>query len=395
MSRPDEKWQLMIGNEVYEADAETIKQWILEGRVQQADKVRKGNLTWREAARIPQFRDLFPSTLAAPAAQPVLVQFVKHASCRHHPDTAPHYICMRCVVAYCRHCANSVGNSSGSICELCGELCQPFTELKEKILMMDEQRRGFGFADFSFALSYPLTEPISIALYGALFGVSLFSSVYVIFGPAIAATLLFPFCAYVIRHVAQGRKDAQLFVFDLGELNNHYQSALFVGLTILLVCAGPYSLYQFSEVLKQKDPWLIFTNFMTLFAPKLNTISLLLLAWAILYFPIALLIGAITESALAVCNPALALNVLAAGLNYVKAFCFYLASCVMGGLMIVIGMKIFIGGIADIASASPYQLIIAFALIGVPAFYMHMVIACLLGRLLFKSGERLGLPSPV
>jgi hypothetical protein len=66
-----EIWQVMTGEEVYQADLQTLKQWIGEGLVQPTDKVRKGALKWIEAQRAPVLRPVFTGEEQPPqAAQP-------------------------------------------------------------------------------------------------------------------------------------------------------------------------------------------------------------------------------------------------------------------------------------------------------------------------------------
>ena len=69
-------WQVMCGNETYQADLETLKQWVVEGLVLPTDQVRKGNLRWLDAARVPSLRPIFtgeetpaPPAPAAPSQQ--------------------------------------------------------------------------------------------------------------------------------------------------------------------------------------------------------------------------------------------------------------------------------------------------------------------------------------
>ena len=52
-------WQVMCGGDIYQADIATLKQWIAEGLVQPSDQVRKGNLRWLEAGRVPALRRVF------------------------------------------------------------------------------------------------------------------------------------------------------------------------------------------------------------------------------------------------------------------------------------------------------------------------------------------------
>lgn len=62
MGNENEQWEIMIGQEVYQADSETIKQWIAQGRLLADDKIKKANLNWIEVKRVPTFRNLLPTT---------------------------------------------------------------------------------------------------------------------------------------------------------------------------------------------------------------------------------------------------------------------------------------------------------------------------------------------
>ncbi|HMF55648.1 MAG TPA: hypothetical protein VK619_04760 [Pyrinomonadaceae bacterium] len=59
MSAEFDTWQVWSEGTVYEADYETLRQWIIEGCVLPTDKVRKGNLRWIEAGRAPSLRAIF------------------------------------------------------------------------------------------------------------------------------------------------------------------------------------------------------------------------------------------------------------------------------------------------------------------------------------------------
>lgn len=100
MKSETEIWQVMTGEEVYQADLPTLKQWIVEGLVQPTDMVRKGSLKWIEAGRAPGLRRVFTgeeqpaqtdATAATPAdaafdAQPATVAFEPaHATAAFEP----------------------------------------------------------------------------------------------------------------------------------------------------------------------------------------------------------------------------------------------------------------------------------------------------------------------
>ncbi|MBK8150334.1 MAG: hypothetical protein IPK58_19595 [Acidobacteria bacterium] len=54
-----EIWQIDIGDQVYEATFEVLTQWIGEGSLLPQDKVRRGNLRWIEARRVPALVPFF------------------------------------------------------------------------------------------------------------------------------------------------------------------------------------------------------------------------------------------------------------------------------------------------------------------------------------------------
>ena len=56
---PREIWQVEVGGQVYEAAFAELGDWIGEGSLQPEDKVRKGNLRWIEARRVPSLVPFF------------------------------------------------------------------------------------------------------------------------------------------------------------------------------------------------------------------------------------------------------------------------------------------------------------------------------------------------
>ena len=59
MTDQSELWRVSTPEGVFEANLETLKQWISEGCVIPTDKVTKGNLNWIEAGRVPQLKGVF------------------------------------------------------------------------------------------------------------------------------------------------------------------------------------------------------------------------------------------------------------------------------------------------------------------------------------------------
>ena len=53
----DEKWQVLVQGIPYDSDLETLKGWLIEGRVQPTDRVQKGTLPWTAARNVPALRE--------------------------------------------------------------------------------------------------------------------------------------------------------------------------------------------------------------------------------------------------------------------------------------------------------------------------------------------------
>ncbi|HEV8591170.1 MAG TPA: hypothetical protein VGQ55_03635, partial [Pyrinomonadaceae bacterium] len=56
---PNEVWQVEVRGQIYEAPFGELGSWIEEGSLQPLDKVRKGQLRWIEANRVPTLIPLF------------------------------------------------------------------------------------------------------------------------------------------------------------------------------------------------------------------------------------------------------------------------------------------------------------------------------------------------
>jgi hypothetical protein len=54
-----EIWQANVNGQIYEANFEELTMWIAEGALLPLDKVRRGNLRWLEAVKIPSLYGFF------------------------------------------------------------------------------------------------------------------------------------------------------------------------------------------------------------------------------------------------------------------------------------------------------------------------------------------------
>jgi hypothetical protein len=211
-----EVWQIESAGDVRDLSFDELTQCIAAGELLRIDRVKKSNLRWIEAGKVPALAEFFkgkdlnsscepvltknsgPSnvdvlgarativTTAAPSderkgcASPKQSVFVGAAMspfsepaagvCAVHSDTPAAFVCGTCGSAFCKACPNSYGPTV-KICPFCGAMCKSLAELAKAkgetqagALMSTE---GFGISDFFSALAYPFKYPVSL-IFGAL-----------------------------------------------------------------------------------------------------------------------------------------------------------------------------------------------------------------------------------
>jgi hypothetical protein len=239
-----EFWQAEVNGRVYEAGFEELANRISDGSVKQGDKVRKGNLRWIEAGKVPALIEFFnarengmrppivtsvtdassdPSETAGhiifPTAEsPVLLSVTNVASCPIHDGAELYYSCTSCGTCFCRSCPRSYGGSV-KICPSCGGMCKSLDELRsaaEKAqLDLKTATTSFGSADLIEALAYPLKFKTSLffgALMFAFFSIGqsagalggIFMIVAAMFSFMLANTLTFGVLANVADKFSRG-----------------------------------------------------------------------------------------------------------------------------------------------------------------------------------------------
>ena len=219
---PNEIWQVEVNNKIYEAELIELSRWISQGSLLRSDKVRRGNLRWLEAGKVPMLNGFFnakelgtePPEFAIsavnaenpaeplqtltenfPAAQnvsenqsaevnsdeyPSVNQTVNFPtpnsesatpnpdSCLIHTESHPEFVCDTCGNYFCAACPKRYG-SSVRICPMCGALCKPVGETEKKARYETEFQspESFGFDDFGRALAYPFRFKSSL-MFGAV-----------------------------------------------------------------------------------------------------------------------------------------------------------------------------------------------------------------------------------
>ncbi len=207
-------WQIEVAGLVYEASADELPDWINEGSLQPDDMVRKGNLRWIEAAKVPylvpffnakasgtgtkavgiadmrahavfsdHLHDPVPDPEAAEKPAPVLrinnfygVAEIEAGvdDCVLHVGVPSFYLCGECRGRFCKGCPSSYGGNV-KICPACGALCKPLSEVSLEASKVRETARalagGFGFGDLMTAFAHPFSFKPSLIMGSMMFAI--------------------------------------------------------------------------------------------------------------------------------------------------------------------------------------------------------------------------------
>ena len=290
MPEASEIWQVDVNGTVYEAAFGELPEWIEGGSLLPGDKVRKGNLRWIEARRVPSLIPFFnakekgeplPVIVSVTEAQPdpitvepeidrSAVQLVPDVGpiaapssafdptrCAIHSELESFFLCDGCANGFCKACPHSYGGTV-KVCPMCGAMCRPAAEVKatqEVILKHSELvDQGFGIADFFTALGHPFNFKASL-FFGALLyafftlgqsaaslgGIFLFVSA--LFCLMFANMLSFGVLSTTVDNFIQGNLDANFMPnFEDFEIWDDIVHPFFLSIAAYLVSFGPFLL---------------------------------------------------------------------------------------------------------------------------------------------------------
>ncbi len=301
-----ETWQVEVGGQIYEAPLNELPEWIGEGSLQPGDKVRKGNLRWIEARKVPALIPFFNAKekgepmpfvqsvtdAAGPAEPNVSVepdaqtfsetapnfreaaigpahaeqQGIQHLArnttdlqglCAKHDDRPAVYACTGCGLALCKACPTSYGGSV-RICPDCGSMCRSAGEVakqaKQSAVDLGIGTEPFGFSDFGRAISYPFKFKSSLFLGGLMFMIFTFGQSAASIGGlflAASAILCFMFAnmvvfgirANVIDNFTQGNLDVDFMPgFEDFSIWDDVVHPFFLYIGAMLSSFGPFLL---------------------------------------------------------------------------------------------------------------------------------------------------------
>lgn len=299
----NEIWQVEVGGQIYEAPMAELPEWIGEGSLQPADLVRKGNLRWIEARKVPALIPFFnarekgeplpvvqtttnaavqPDVAAGPAESLVAsnetfdhptarVESVAEAPspvpaprgmpipgyCVNHDDRPTAYTCSSCGLELCKVCPSSYGGNV-RICPDCGSLCTSAVEAQKKARKemgtMGIDSESFGVSDLSRAFAHPFQYKASLLFGGLMYMFFSFGSAAASIGGIvlIAAALIcwmlsnmlvFGVRANVIDNFTQGKLNTDFMPsFDDFSLWDDVVHPFFLSIGVHISSFGPFFL---------------------------------------------------------------------------------------------------------------------------------------------------------
>jgi hypothetical protein len=370
-------------------------------------------------------------------------------ACHNHSDAAPDYVCRMCGAVFCKQCTKFAGGTV-PMCPLCGDLCHEYRQVVEKTARAALQGSGFGMEDFVRAVRYPLQHKWALFSGAVIYALLMFAGFrgsivawVLLFGcishvisqvawgrlnrsfmPDFSSfslwdDLIVPaFLGVGIMIVSWGPLIVLVFVLIFGAIKSGGAQALIPGdkasevsaedLKVLTdPNADPQKLAEANQRLKELGPSAHVAReaeqskeeasdpagALRYLVPYLGAgiifvlLLLLLIAWGVFYYPMALTVAGYTQSLGSVLNPLVGLDTIRRmGITYLKAF----------GMVILVQLVAVVVGVIISVVTSPFALPFMGNLIGnfinaTFTFYFYLVIACILGLSLFKCADRLGI----
>lgn len=283
-----ETWQVEANGKIFNTNFAEMTAWIDEGALLRQDKVRKGNLRWIEAGKVPSLIAVFNAKDNGQPLPPPVVTTTKlnptslpgesvtnpanfspapdtgtlptpdmHDAdpvCTMHADVPASYMCETCGNQFCKACPNSYGGTV-KICPFCGAMCKSLTQIEKTRTETRNHNiamgEGFGFSDFARAIAYPFRFKTSLVLGAIMFmlfslgqsaisfgGIFMMSSA--IFCFMLANTLTFGVLANTVENFSQGKiGDNFMPSFDDFSLWDDVIHPFFLSIGVYIASFGP------------------------------------------------------------------------------------------------------------------------------------------------------------
>lgn len=284
----NEIWQVDVTGTIYEAPFCELGEWIGGGSLLPQDKVRKGNLRWIEARRVPSLVPFFNAKeqglpapvvitttenpapeeeiqsvvaenlsieVAAPAILSAASAAIDPNECVVHRGEPSAYLCDGCCNGFCKACPNSYGGSV-KICPMCGAMCRSVGEVKAENQRATARTHaiteGFGSSDFFNALAHPFRFKPSLFLGAIMFAFftlgqsaaaigGMFMMVSALFCVMLSNMLTFGVLSNTVDHFIQGNLEENFMPgFDDFSLWDDIVHPFFLSVAAYLSSFGPF-----------------------------------------------------------------------------------------------------------------------------------------------------------
>lgn len=282
-----ELWQVEANGTVYDTNFAEMTSWIDNGTLDRTHKVRKGNLRWIEAGKVPSLMSVFnakengqpiapviTATMLAPTQlaggsphnpvndinesfRNIVTDATPSDACAMHADIPAAFVCGTCCNQFCQACPNSYGGTV-KICPFCGAMCEPIAQKAAAASISSSNNyrtapvgEGFGFGDLGAAIAYPFkfkTSLIMGAVMYAIFSIGQgamgFGGIFMLFGALIsflmANTLTFGVLANTVENFSQGKIGLNFMPsFDDFSIWDDVVHPFFLSIGVYLVSFGP------------------------------------------------------------------------------------------------------------------------------------------------------------
>lgn len=286
-----EIWQVEANGEILDTNFAEMTEWIDQGSLLRIDRVRKGNLRWIEAGKVPSLIAVFnakdngqplpppvvtttklgPTSIpgdstanpanfsSAPLTASVSSRVEPSVSvepvCSMHPDALAAYVCDTCANQFCKACPNSYGGTV-KICPFCGAMCKSLTQIEKTRIETETHAvaigEGFGFGDFGNALAYPFKFKASLILGALMFMIfslgqsatafgGIFMLASAIFCFLLANMLTFGILANTVDNFSQGKIGLNFMPsFDDFSLWDDVVHPFFLSIGVYISSFGPF-----------------------------------------------------------------------------------------------------------------------------------------------------------
>ena len=175
-NQSNDLWQAEVLGHIYETNFNEIAEWINEGAIQSSDRVRRGNLRWINAGKVPAFVPFFNARENGVRLNDVKInhiQFSENArkinstdlkNCFIHEQQESAFKCEICGNNYCQDCFPDEQNKD---CPICGAFCRSLNFLDTNLKSPDQytETKSFDSANLDTKTAQKFDSPINLPSY--------------------------------------------------------------------------------------------------------------------------------------------------------------------------------------------------------------------------------------